>query len=283
MKSELFMHKMNDILIDIQKQAPVDTKYRAGRWHRDRATFRGLWVEMKVYGKSLISPQNKDVKKFLIIGRARSGTTLLSKLLDAHNQIECNGEVLHSMVLRPTDHLNRLAMKSKSSIYGAKLLSYQMVQVHRLQDPIGFLKQLNYKGFKLIYIRRSTFAQTLSLDIAQMTKAFHNNGDMEKKQSSFYIDPQDFLRRIIWSDMLLQYEQYIFNDIPHFTISYEQDLMGEANQHKMLHCLFEYLDVEPEITSSKLKKMLSSDPREVIKNYDQIANTLQTAGYGHLL
>jgi hypothetical protein len=58
------MHKRDDIPIDIQKQVLVDTKFCVEHWHRDWATFRGIWVAMKVLGKSLIASQNKDIKSF---------------------------------------------------------------------------------------------------------------------------------------------------------------------------------------------------------------------------
>ena len=275
---------MRDILSEIHKQKPVDTRYIAGRWHKNRISFRGLWIEWKVFSKSFITSTNKDIKKFLIIGRARSGTTLLTKLLSAHSQIDCHGEALNGYMISPAQHLHRLALKSQQSVFGAKLLSYQMVQIHRLKDPIGFLKNLRNDGFTFIHITRGTFAQTLSLAIAQKTENFHSDRGVKlKSQRTYYLEPEDFLQRIVWSDMLLQYERRIFEEIPHLDVSYEHDLVTKISQHQTIERLCEVFDVNSEITTSGLKKMLPSDPSEVIENYDEIIQTLRSSGYGHLI
>ena len=161
---------MTDIVSETLSYPPVDTTYVLGRWHKHSVSTIGIRMEARVQLSRMIRSQNTDVRKFLIIGRARSGTTLLTRLLNAHPNVTCDHEMLSRRVLSPVRLLNNLAAKSTSIAYGCKLLSYQMVQVQRFSDPLRFLHQLETSGFRFVHLKRETFAQTLSLMMAQSTK-----------------------------------------------------------------------------------------------------------------
>ncbi len=211
-------YEFDDIVERVLSAPPVDTKLRFGVWHRDRLTWRGIWLEAKVLGKSWVVHRNRNVKKFLIIGRARSGTTLLTDLLNAHPDVTCDREMLHRSVISPATYLDNLAQKSCTSAYGAKLLSYQMAQVQRLRYPEHFLAGLHDRGFRLIHLKRNTFDQTLSLMMAQKSGKYHSRENNIKKDLA-YLDPQDFYQRLEWSAMLLEYEKHVLRKLPHISIS----------------------------------------------------------------
>jgi hypothetical protein len=145
--------------------APVGDPYVLGLWHKDRASWRGYAYEARVAAKALL--RQGDPAKFLMLGRPRSGTTLLYRLLRQVPGLHCDGEVLHHAVLAPRAFLNRLAAIKQARAWGGKLLSYQMFEVQRIRDHAGFLEGLVEDGFLLIHIRRDTYAQCLSLSTAQ--------------------------------------------------------------------------------------------------------------------
>ena len=107
---------MSDILETIRDFAPTSGL------HADRTTWKGYMTEAKVMGSAMIKPKNRDVSKFLIIARARSGTTLLTNLLDAHPDVTCDREVLAKRVRAPQAYLNALAGKSSTKAYGLSLI-----------------------------------------------------------------------------------------------------------------------------------------------------------------
>lgn len=273
---------MSDILTRVRESPPVDTRYIAGRWHRDRLTWRGVWIEARVWGASLVAPKNRDVRKFLIVGRARSGTTLLTQILNAHPDVECDREVLSKSVLGPVGHLERLAGKSRSRAYGAKLLSYQMAQVHRFRDPRGFLATLTRRGFRLVHLTRDTFSQTVSLATAQSRWVFHRAGDAPPAAAAA-LDPQDFARRLEWSDLLLAYERHCLAGLPHLEVSYEADLLPTARHQATAERVFDWIGVPPAPVAAGLRKLLPEDPRALIENYGEVARAVEARGLGHLL
>lgn len=276
------MTAQSDILTRIHEMPPVDTTYVAGRWHRDWVALGGLMVEARVFLKSLMIPATQN-KRFLIIGRARSGTTLLTKLLNGHSQIKCDGEVLHRHVFGPTAHLRRLAQKNATPVYGAKLLSYQMVQVHRMRDPVSFLKALSDEGVFLIHLERDTFFQTLSLSVAQRTRHYHSHKDLKTPKGKLTLEPQDFLKRLLWNAELLAYERAALENLPHIHLVYERDLSKPETQVETLARLCAALDVPPETIEIELKKVLPTEPAQIIDNTSDVFAAIKEAGYEKLL
>jgi len=287
---------MSDIISRVLSHAPVDTRYIGGLWHPGRVSLRGIWTEARVLGASLTAPVNRDVGKFLIISRARSGSTLLTQLLNTHPQVRCDREVLAKRVLFPRAYLNRLAHKNTAAAYGAKLLSYQMVQVQRFRDPAGFLARLEQDGFRFIHLQRDTFAQTVSLAMAQSRRFFHQKTDpgagvgkhipeaeAKKARAPVQVDVEDFIRRLEWNDMLLEYEHYCLRALPHLVMSYEEGLQDPQTQQQAADRGFDWIGVPSAPVRGGLKKTLPPDPTAMIANYDALATRMRLLGFDRLL
>ncbi len=287
---------MTDIIARTLSHPPVDTKYVAGLWHPSRVSLEGIITEARVTAASLSRPANSDVKKFLILSRARSGSTLLTQLIGANPQVTCGRELLVRRVLSPRGFLNRLAAKSRAKAYGAKLLSYQMIQVQRLRRPVQFLERLAGDGFRFIHIERDTFAQSLSLYMAQTSRIYHqsdgsgsgkkiwDHGDKTKQaRAAKEIDVADFVRRLEWSKLLLEYERHILADLPHLKISYDTDLADNALHQATADRAFDWIGVDSATVEGGMKKILPSDPRAIIANFDAVQSAMEAAGLADLL
>lgn len=285
---------MTDIIAKALAHPPVDTTYIAGRWHPARLSLRGIWTEARVLGASLTRPANRDVGKFLILCRARSGSTLLTQLLNAHPDITCDREVLARRVLFPLSYLNRLARKSPARLYGAKLLSYQMVQVQKFRDPQAFLNALHRDGFRFIHVARQSFPQTLSLAMAQSSRVFHRatrpgtgkatwQGQGGAPRGPVEIDVEDFVRRLSWSQLLLDYERQCLDALPHLRLSYETDLEDSAAHQATADRICDWIGARHQPVAGGLRKILPSDPRAIVANYPDLAAAVRRAGLADLL
>lgn len=266
---------MADILANIRDFAPSSGP------HPDRKTHRGYLVEAKVCLSATLRARNHDVSRFLIIARARSGTTLLTNLLDAHPDVTCDREVLAKKVAAPRSYLANLAKKSTTKAYGAKLLSYQMVLVQEFSDPVGFLKTLKQDGVALIHLRRDTFAQTVSLTRAQASSLYHSH--TAKGSSSDRVDPEEFVRRLLWNAKLAEFEDRCLEDLEPLRLSYETDLAESTEQSTTANRVFSHIGVPSVDVTTSLKKILPSDPSKALENYDEIAEAVREAGLGHVL
>ena len=274
---------MSDILHDIHRMRPVDTRYVAGRWHRDRISPGGHLVEARLFLQTLRGLGTGPRVKFLVVGRARSGTTLLGRLLDAQPDIACTGELLKRDVWAPALLIDRVARKSPYAVWGAKVLSYQMVQVHRMRDPVGFLRGLEGRGFRFIHLVRDTLPHALSLAVAQASRRFHSDRAKGETVHSVRLDPQDFLARVRWADALLRYEMRVFQEIAHRRLSYEDDLLRPERQAVTISGLCDWFGVPFVPVEAPLSKLLPESPADLVENWDEVAATLRDGGFANLV
>ena len=209
---------------------PVGDPYVLGRWHKNRASLTGYAFEARVWGKSLFV--RNTPRKFLMVGRPRSGTTLLRRLLNQVDGLQCDGEMLHHAVLSPRHFLNRLAGIKRVRVYGSKILSYQIFEVQRIADPARFLEALLADGYTLIHVRRDTFDQALSLLVAQSGLGYHISAeDAAATPKEVTLDPDLFARQLRHHAAMLDYEDRLFSELPHLTVQYEADLR-DATRHQ---------------------------------------------------
>lgn len=274
---------MSEKFDHLLKSPPVDTKFVFGSWHRDRFRAKGYLIEAKVALRALLSAGPGSREKFLIVSRARSGTSLLRELLDSHPDINCEPEILASGRLFPKAHVAHRVKKSESKVYGAKILSYQMIQIHRIADPERFFGHFRDQGFKFIHLKRNTFWQTFSLLKAGSTGVFHSSSGKKADTSAVEIDVPNFVARLKWSDELLKYETAGLKTIPHLEIDYDSELAAPELLLTTASKVFAYLGVPDAPVESRLKKLLPSSARDLILNYDELAEAIEAAGISHVL
>ncbi len=211
---------------------PAGDPYVLGRWHHGRASLRGYQRELRVHVKTLIK-RPAHPRKFLIVSRPRSGTTLLRGLLNQVPGIRCDSELLGHAVLAPQLYLNRLARTRGEAAYGIKVLSYQLFEVQNMGDRApDFLEDLLADGYTLIHLRRDTFDQVMSLCKARTAQLYHAPSDRKIETREITIDPEHFMRQLRASRAAQDYEDLLFSKLPHLRLQYEDDLMdGAAHQN----------------------------------------------------
>ena len=209
---------------------PVDTTYVAGRWHHDRVALGGYVIEARILLKSLTVPRNRN-KRFLIIGRARSGTTLLTRLLNSHSSdpVRWRGPPQRKRAVPRIAAGTRLAGKSSAPVYGAKsCCPTRWHRLHRMRDPHGFLARFIFfcffswrappeTAFVLNPLATRHVLQTLSADTyAQKNgKQFHSDKGAKRPERRGRAPGSGELRHerlSAWSLALLEYE-----DAPRWT------------------------------------------------------------------
>lgn len=212
---------------------PVGDPYVLGRWHKGRVTPRGYLREVVVQARCLALPPAPMPGRFLIFGRPRSGSTLLSRLLNQVHGMRCAGEMLNFAMHEPRRYLDGLARLSRAQVFGSKFLSYQMLEIQRLRDPAGFFAGLVAGGYTIVHLRRNTFDQALSLSLAQATGHYHRLKGDRKVRAPEQIDlpPSAFAEQYEWNALLLDFEDRLMAEIPHIPVSYEDDL-AQARFHQ---------------------------------------------------
>lgn len=216
---------------EIHQLSPVGDPYVLGRWHPGRVKLRGYDREVRAALRALLGHQ-PAAKKFVIIARPRSGTTLIKRLMNQVPGVLCDAEKLSCAVFAPRRFVNNLARREGIEAYGVKILSYQLLEVHRMGARVpAFIQGLVEDGFTLIHLRRNSFDQSLSLATARATSAYHLPPGHNDAMQEIEIDADRFAVQFHRSEVMLEYEDLLFSHVPHLRLQYEEHLKNpQAHQ-----------------------------------------------------
>ncbi|MDF2231883.1 hypothetical protein P2H44_04895 [Albimonas sp. CAU 1670] len=272
---------MSGTMRSLEDLAPIGEPYRMGRWHPDVFSRHGYVHEAGATAK-LALLGGREGPTFVILCRARSGSTLLVRLLEQVADIHCRGEALHFGVLSPRRHLARLAALRKAPVHGCKLLSYQLIEVQRIRSIAGFLRGLADDGCRILHLTRETLPQALSLSIAQQTNRYVARPGERPASGVVTLDPALFVAQARLQLALLEVERAALRGIEHMAVSYEQDLMASTRHQSTVDRICRYLGAEPNAVVSKSSKLLPTRFEEVVANAGEIRSALERAGLASL-
>lgn len=261
---------------------PIGAPYRFGRRHPDIFSRHGYVHEAGAAVKRALKGRRSG-PRFVIYGRARSGSTLLVELLQQVEDIHCRGEVLHFGVLGPRAHLDRLADLRRAPVHGCKLLSYQLVEVQRMRSVGSFMRGLAQDGTLVIHLTRGTLAQATSLSVAQQTERYEAKRGERTGRAPVHLDPETFLQQVRMQLGLLQMERATLAGLPHMSVRYESDLLAPEAHQATVDRICGRLGARRAPVQSPLRKLLPARFEEAVANADELIGRLQDAGLGWLI
>jgi len=147
--------------------------------------------------------------RFVLFARGRSGTTLLLSMLNAHPAVEADGEILRRRALCPLQLVKQCEAQTQASVYGFKLLSYQLrsLQTH-LPDRRAFLEALVEQGYRVLYLRRQNLLRhALSGLYAEHRRRWHQTETDAADRPAIRVRRDDLFRWLDGSAQLRRFEQ----------------------------------------------------------------------------
>ena len=247
--------------------------------------FLGYPEEIKLRYKAYWRKEKDPDTKFLIFSSGRSGSTLLLDLIQKHPEVYCDSEILKRRLLNPKKLIQARAKLSKTSIYGFKLLSYQLRDVQKgIKNNKVFIEELVEDGFKIIYLnRQNKFLQALSLFKAISQAKWHTTKTNKSPASKLEVDPKKLTNLIEDLKELEAFEQYILAGIPHLPVIYEKDLSNELAQGLTMTRVCEMLNIQHHPVKSKLKKINPTKPSLLISNWEEVQKHLENSSARNFL
>jgi LPS sulfotransferase NodH len=185
----------------------------------------------------------KIEKKFVILAQYRTGSTLLTELLNAHPDIQCDGEIFfqafekYQKVLFPCLLMEKRFRDAKTTVYGLglKLEQIQNVLIRQIYDSNRFLNKLHTKGWQFIRIKRTNILrQALSNIIANQKGEWHSWSKGIVGQEKIFIDGAQLLRSMQGKERNSLLADRLLENIPHLKIQYEEDLLRTEVHQKTI-------------------------------------------------
>lgn len=250
-----------------------------------------LYNTYKYHFRSMRKMMSEPKKKFIIVSMGRTGSTLLTSLLNSHSEIFCDSEIFmrkhHIPLFLPVIYLNGHSQnikKHNASIYGFKVKEEQLSQENKL-DSAKFLQNLHNDGWKLIRLARENRIK-LALSVYQ---AWRDNiyevkaGTSTKKISYINVEVDKLVEILDFHDALYKRESEALNGLRYLDLTFERDLLKNSVHQSTANKVFDYLELPHQSVSTEFKKKSDDNLRSLVKNYDELVNKLKNTKYAAFL
>ncbi|MDJ0634985.1 MAG: hypothetical protein QNJ34_17480 [Xenococcaceae cyanobacterium MO_188.B29] len=238
---------------------------------------------VREYSPLLFPSYSLPPKRFVIFGKGRSGSTLLVGLMNSLDQVHCDNEILHNLVPFPRLYIDACASRSQSLVYGFKLLSYQIKSVQPIKKPQEFLYNLNQSGYKIIYLKRHNLLRHALSNIYARQKQFQYRVGQIKKDTTIQVSIEDVLQWIANSERLSEYESNLLQDIPHLSLSYEDNLLNNSSHQATIDKICALLNIPSMPAKTNLVKSTPSQLSDLVANYEELEQAIKASKYSHFL
>lgn len=230
--------------------------------------------------------------KFVIYTRGRTGSTVLTDLLNCHPEIFCDVEIFNflyseSKVSYPGLYIRscskRAAINNRST-YGFKVKIAQLRHEHKYSDYEKILSDLNSDGWKFVYLKRDNFLRhKLSNIMSAQSQIFHIMNSDSIKPPKIRIDCISLLEGIKFAEEVEKTEKENLRNIPHLTLTYESDIIDNSKHQETADKVFRYLGLKSSRVSTNYKRIISDNLEDTIINYDEVYNFFINTEYSKYL
>ncbi|WP_439343898.1 hypothetical protein [Vacuolonema iberomarrocanum] len=244
-------------------------KISEAQLHIIGSVFFTAYKELSINGPS-------KYKRFVIVSQGRTGSSLLSDLLDQHPLIRCQSEILNHKVYFPITFIKGMATYYHHHCWGFKVKPAQLRNRQKVDAEL-FLRQLADEGFTFIQLTRSNLARrTLSALVGYARGSYHK---LEQGQplEPVTIDPAQLLTAINRSIKNQEEENDCMQQVEHLRLVYEDDLFSSEVQVETAQRIFRFLEL-PDIDApvqSRFLKVSSANLRDDVENFSELLQHLE--------
>ncbi len=254
-----------------------------------RSHLHELWVGARASWRRAVRRDPWPETRFVIFGQGRSGSSLLVGLIGSHPAIHCEKEIFHWRVagrlFSPSRYVSARAILSPKSVYGCKLKIYQITEDQGIDDPRQFLLDLHAADWKFVYLfRQDLFRKALSLVVARARGKFTvSTGETGPRMGPVRIDPVELIAAMRQRNAHGQREVAALGEIPHITVTYEEDLLRPEAHQMTSDRVFEFLGLPSVPVGAELVRTSRDRISDYIENYDElVAAVRQTELASHV-
>jgi hypothetical protein len=233
-------------------------------------------------------PENK----FVIYTRGRTGSTLLTELLNCHPDIYCDVEIFNflyseGIVKFPNLYIKNCSKRAssyKKSTYGFKVKIAQLRHEHKYDKFDNILTDLHSDGWKFIHLKRMNFLRhKLSNIVASSTNIFHINNSNSERPGKIKVNCNELIEGIKYSEKVEHEEEESLRKIPHLKLIYENDILDNSKHQETADKVFNFLNVKSCSVKTELKRIVPENLEDSILNFEEVYTSLKGTKYSKYL
>lgn len=246
-----------------------------------------IYNEVSAYLRALLKKDMHD-NKFIIFSQVRTGSHLLTDLLNCHPDIFCAGEIFHHDAVRaklffPMLYIKGRIVRFEKRFHGFQSKPYQIKRQH--SDQKESLTIFHKNGWKIIHLqRRNILRQQVSGMLAQQRQQWNTTKENPFVKSKFIIDSKKLIKEIQQGENSTLQDKEMLATLPYYLeVIYEDDLLNSEQHQKTADRVFEYLGIDSVPVKAKLIKASTDRLSDSIENYDEIVSSISKTKYAKFL
>lgn len=255
------------------------------RLNRLLSRLRGLMGHPLPYFLAFLG-KPKATTKFIILTTGRSGSEELIDIINNHQEIKCDSEILYRHRILPVLLVRGCSKQSQKRVYGFKFKNQNMPKSSNEKKRM-LITRLYKNGWKIIYLtRRDVLRRVLSEFIARGRNGLwhisHVSRDKMGKNilnKKIRIRYDELIKRI---DQILNYNVFneeLLKNKQHIKLIYEDNLSSEKKIQETADAVFSYLGLTSVPVKTKYLKTTPDDLSTIIENYDELIDHLRKSEY----
>lgn len=222
--------------------------------------------------------------RFIIFGEGRCGSTALVSRLGSLEGVHCDNEVFAYKVPFPYAHILERCSRTDDDIYGCKVLAFHIRDKQPIKDRDGFIKKLHEDGFKIIHLRRENLIHHAMSNIRANQFGYHQQvAKKRKKTGKVVVDIEELLAWMKRTEGLYAYEDVLLKDVPHISLTYENNIASEERQQNTMVDVCEFMGIPYSSGKCAYMKISPRSLADSIENYEEIAKALKDTPYAKFL
>ena len=234
-------------------------------------------VAATTLARAVVARRTATRARFVVHSLGRSGSTLLTDLLAAHPQIECDGEILSHPLLITTP--GRL-VRDRARLFPSRCYGFKMRPRHyadqRIADPAAFLRGLHGEGWHVVHLeRRNLLRIALSWVANEQTRVVHRTVRDRSVRQRQHVPVAMLQRQLTRVARDVAVEERALAGVPHHRMVYEDDLLSADTRQISMDRLFATLGLPPAPVSTKLVRLTSDRLEDFVENHDEVRAALR--------
>lgn len=245
------------------------------------------------------------MRRFVILGTQRTGTTLVSTSLNSHPQVKCLGEAFKAFMPRGEvdvedsgyrrywraslwRHCTHYAQRRRSvrtfldELYGGTqyaAIGFKLM-FNQLKQAPAILDYFEEHAVRAVNVYRENILKTMVSRLsARATGVFH--ATERKARPKVTIPIAGLIERLArLEEDQIRWRELVGERLPMMRVSYEEFVRdSDARGRQVL----EFIGVTPQPLASQLFKLNPDRLRDIVENYDEIAAALAATAFARYL
>jgi hypothetical protein len=252
-------------------------------------------------GMGMKQRSNSGRTRAVILTTQRTGSTFLVECLDSHPQVECASEILIGAADRPSPEyrgrFKRVAKIARLVRSGAWRPGHRMerfyaegaapvrvfkVMYNQLANPFASRYLQQNEDIRVLHLRRHNLLK-VHVSKLLMPKRAKVQAFEPVSAVQIYVDPAEAIASMRAARALYSRYDQFFARHSRLPLAYEDLIDGNQLRAETAAQVCDFLGIERHAMSSRLVKLNPESLREMVTNYDELADAVRRSEFSDLL